>query len=791
MTYDRQAPQDFASRSRLRRALLLASALFPAAVAQPARAQAAVGDQVAPHVEEIIVTAQKRQESANAVPMSISVATAETLEAAGVTQPRDLAKIATSFNYTNSYVGSPIYTLRGVGFSDISLGGRPTVSVYVDEAPIPFAIETRGANFDLERVEILKGPQGTLFGQNATGGAINYIAAKPTKAFAAGFNAGYGRFDAWQLGGYVSGGLSQNLSARLAIEHSDRGPWQRSYTSEAENGRENFTNGRFSLAFEPTATFHATLTLSHYIDKSDVQAGQAIAITPSIAAAAPFVAGLLTYPLAPPNARAADFNTGKNYARDNTFTQAALRLDQNLSSFVTLTSLTAYSRYRERQFQDIDGTALANLDQFTDGRIHSFSQETRLAVKVGTRANLLFGGSYSHDTVLENGFDTIPDSTVAYTFAPFGLPLFESFRDINNQRSRNVALFGSGDFALTNTLRLYGGLRYSWNRIAYNGCTADAGNGVTASDFSTLLNVFRAGAGLPPNAPIGPGDCVSADAAFTPGLVTNNLNENNLSWRAGFDWKATSDVLIYANVSKGYKAGSFPTLAATAQSQLEPAVQESLVAYEAGFKATLAARTLQLNGAVFHYDYSNKQFLGKVFDPVFSTLIRLVNVPKSRINGAELELAWTPLRGLRITAGASYIDSKILGDYTGYDATGTVRNFGGEPFPNTPKWHTLGNADYTWNLRSNLALFVGAGMSSQSSTNSQLGELPLLATKAYTLVDLRAGIAGVNGNWRFTVWGRNVGNVYYWTTTNANLDTTVRFAGMPATYGATLSVNVR
>ncbi|PQM26301.1 TonB-dependent receptor [Sphingopyxis lindanitolerans] len=776
---------------RRHRTWLAAGAALAAVAAPPALAQSNPAADAPPQLDEIIVTAQKREESANSVPMSISVATASDLEAAGVIEPRDLGKIATSFNYTDSYVGSPIYTLRGVGFSDISLGGRPTVSIYVDEAPIPFAIETRGANLDLERVEILKGPQGTLFGQNATGGAINYIAAKPTREFEAGLDASYGRFDAWKLGGYVSGPLSNTLSARLAVEHRDMGPWQRSYTSGARNGREDFTNGRFALAFEPSSSFRANLTISGFIDQSDVQAGQAIAITPSIPAAAPFVAGLLTYPLAPANARAADFNPGGDYARDNHYFQGVLRLEQDLSDSVSLTSLTSYSRYRERQYQDIDGTTLSNIDQYTDGRIRSISQELRLAAKIGARANILVGGSYSRDKVLEDGLVTNPESTVAYTFVPFGLPLFESFRDINNQRSRNIAIFGNGDVALTDSLRLYGGVRYSRNRINYNGCTADAGDGVTANSFGTLLNVFRAGAGLPPVAPIAPGGCFSADAAFVPGLVVDQLKDDSLSWRAGIDWKPADRILIYANVSKGYKAGSFPTLAATLQSQLEPAVQESLIAYEAGFKGTLADRTLQVNGAIFHYDYRQKQFLGKVLDPVFGPLIRLANVPKSRISGAELEFVWAPARGFKLSAGGSYIDSKILDNYTGFDATGAVRNFGGEPFPNTPKWHGLANADYQWSVGGRLDAFVGAGMTYQGKSNSQLGELPLLATKAYTLVDLRAGVEAPDGRWRFTIWGRNVGNAYYWTAANANLDTTVRFAGMPATYGATLSLKLR
>lgn len=776
-------------------AALLGGAAWLSLCAAPAFAQS---DQAPSAVEEdqaqlpeIIVTAEKREESANKVPMSITAVTASDLALVGVTQPRDLAKVTTSFNYTDSYVGSPIYTLRGVGFSDISLGGRPTVSIYVDEAPIPFSIQSRGASLDLERVEVLKGPQGTLFGQNATGGAINYIAAKPTDTFKAGLDASFGRFNAWELGGFVSGPLSDTLSARVAVKHSGMGAWQRSYTSGANNGQTDFTNGRLSMAWEPSATFRALLTVGGFIDRSDVQAGQAIQIAPLIPDAAAFVPGLLTYPLAPTDGRAADFTQGLNYARDNYYVHANLRLEADLSDSLTLISLTNYGRFRERQLQDIDGTALQNISQFTDGRIKSLSQEVRLSAEIGDRGHFIVGGNYSHDVALEDGLVSTPESTVAFTFVPFGLPLFVGFRDYNNQRSNNWAGFVSADYELTDTVRAYAGLRYTRNIINYDGCSADSGDGVAALNFGSVFNLFRAGAGLPPNETIAPGGCYSASAAFVPGRATSRLSEDNVSWRAGLDWKPSPGMLLYANVSKGYKAGSFPTIGATLQSQLAPAVQESVIAYEAGFKATLANRTLQLNGAVFYYNYTDKQILGKIDDLVFGRLLKLINVPKSKIDGAELELAWTPIRGLKINAGGSYINSRILDHFTNFDPLGNLVDFDGESFPNTPKWQFIANADYKWSVSSNLDASLGAGVTHQSSTNSQLGNLPILYVKDYTLLDLRAGLESHDGSWKFSVWGRNVGNTYYWTSSNSNLDTTVRFAGMPATYGATLSLRLK
>ena len=158
-----------------------------AAAAADANAQAATGSDVT--VGELVVTAQKREENINNVGMSIQAASGEKLHKLGITNTEDLPKIVPGFLSTPNYYGTNVYTIRGVGFQDTSLAGSPTVSVYLDEMPLPFSALTNGATLDLQRVEVLKGPQGTLFGQNATGGAINYIANKPTDHFEAGIDA--------------------------------------------------------------------------------------------------------------------------------------------------------------------------------------------------------------------------------------------------------------------------------------------------------------------------------------------------------------------------------------------------------------------------------------------------------------------------------------------------------------------------------------------------------------------------------------------------------------------------
>ena len=162
-------------------------------------------------VAEVVVTAQKRSERVQDVPVSITAASGQQLRKMGVTSAADLERVVPGFTYALSQYGNPIFTIRGVGFYEEAVSAQPDVTVYVDQIPLPYSHMTEGAPLDVDRVEVLKGPQGTLFGQNATGGVINYIAAKPTNDFHYGVDGTYGSFNEADLGGYVSGPLSATL----------------------------------------------------------------------------------------------------------------------------------------------------------------------------------------------------------------------------------------------------------------------------------------------------------------------------------------------------------------------------------------------------------------------------------------------------------------------------------------------------------------------------------------------------------------------------------------------------
>ncbi|HYE45835.1 MAG TPA: TonB-dependent receptor, partial [Caulobacter sp.] len=588
-------------------------------------------------VQELVVTAQKREESINDVPMSVSAATGETLNELGITDTSQLVKIVPGFNYTPSYYGTPVFSIRGVGFLDTSLAASPTVSVYVDEAPLPYSIMTQGATLDLERVEVLKGPQGTLFGMNATGGAINYVANKPTETFTAGLDASYGRFNTVDLQGFVSGPITETLRARLALRMIRSGDWQRSYTRNDSVGEQDFLNGRASLLWTPTERFRALLQVSAWQDRGETQMGQLFGFAPlnPVNGVDPRI---LAYPLAPRKARAADWGACVNtspldppfdqhpapflydpprplnstictgFQKDNTFYSGTLRVDYDVSEDLTLTTLVGHARFDRFQPIEGDGMIFQDYESLQRGHIASTFVEGRLAGSFGGRGNWLVGGNYQHDDTWDNFLQTYGGSSAVPVF---GIRLGPT-RPVNDQTTKAVAVFANAEFPLSDQFAVQAGVRYTDTRKDFFGCGTDGGDGTWALISQQIQNFLAIVNGLPPmGVNVGPTGCATTGPppTFNPIPFNDELDEDNVSWRVSANYRPTEDTLLYANVSQGYKSGSFPTVATSAFSQLRPATQEKLRAYEAGFKAGLAQGTLQLNGAVFYYDYKDKQIL--------------------------------------------------------------------------------------------------------------------------------------------------------------------------------------
>ncbi|WP_066557557.1 TonB-dependent receptor [Croceicoccus bisphenolivorans] len=766
-------------------------------------------------LNEIIVTANKREQAINDVGLSITVQSGEDMTIKGIDSPTDLGKIVPGLTVQPSPFNTPVYTLRGIGFYETTLSAAPTVAVYTDEIALPFSATTRGVAFDVQRVEVLKGPQGTLFGQNTTGGAINYIVNKPTDTFDAGVDLSYGRFNTIDVQGFVSGPITNGVNARLSARTIQSDDWQYSYTRDDTLGAQDKIQGRFQLEIDPGNGFRVMLNANGWQDKSDTQAAQLIedscGTNTASTCGSPDADNFRAYPPAPNNARAADWSYGifsdyslydetedfstRDYStrgennrplqRDDRFYQLSARVDLDLTAALTLTSITAYSDYKTNSVQDFDGSIYATVDTNTSGYIKNFSQELRVSGNYAW-GNFIIGANYdsskTYDRLFYN-FSQGPSSDPLYAVpdSPRGQLTF----NYSDQDVKNYAVFGNIEYALTDSLDLVAGARYTESKRDFEGCTNDFGGG-TAIWWNSIFGTD-----------VQPGECLTFTAdfpeQFRPALF-DELNEDNISWNVGLNYKTASNALLYARVSRGYKSGSFPTASVASFSGYTPVKQESVTAYELGFKAPFANGLVNISAAAFYYDYKNKQLRGRKPDPVFVTLDALVQIPKSSVTGVEAQIDLRPADGLTMSFGGTYIDTKIK-EYTGFDALGVERNFTGQDFPYAPALTAIGDINYDFALGSNAEGYMGASVTYNSDTTSALSntttefvdEDKRYAMKAYALLDLRAGVRLNDDKIRIGGYVRNVTNTFYWTNVQDNLASISRFTGMPRTYGVQLS----
>ena len=792
---------------------------------------------------EIVVTANKRLQSVNKVGLTITAASGLELSNRGIAGPQDLAKLVPGFTFTQSLYSTPVYTLRGIGLYDATFGAAPSVAIYTDEIPRNVPVMSDGLDLDIERVEVLKGPQGTLFGQSATGGAINYILGKPTKTTKAGFGASYERFNRFEASAFVSGPLGDRVQARLAVKGITGGAWQRSLSRPNDkNGATRKLMGRATIDFEPTDRFKIELTATGVRDRSDPlapqYAGTLLDIYPTQAAltasgnpygrvdAARFAS--LTDPTSPGfdasfagrqatvvgrlsssnpivaaganallgteisnNARDAEWTPGLLGPSHNSYYQLAGRVDYELTDMLKLTSLTALAQKKLKYAQDLDGTTARVVDVPLDGRVRSFNQELRLSLDTD-RLHGILGVSYDNVRTEQNNFFFLADYSANLGLINLTLNNFTS-------RMRSHALFGNVEYEVAHNLNIQAGIRFTSNKqsasYCYNDPAIDVGQG-TAFVFGAFLNsvpiAIRPGECFPTT-----GDLLLGTAASTIKPVNGKLNEHNVSYRVGANYKFDNGTLLYATLSQGYKAGIFSAIGASRALQYTPATQEKVIAYEAGFKAPFANHTVQINGAAFYYDYKDKQVRGRIQDTVFGLLEKLLNVPKSYVYGVEGQLVVRPVQGLDLAASATYLESKVTGNYSAtpdgslvYNAAGYTGNFKGSELPYTPKFSANFDGQYELPVSSSYNAFVGGTVVYQGKQNTTFTNSALPAgdfqIRGYTTLDLRAGVTSEDKRWRVTVYGQNVTNKSYVTGISTFLDTLIRYRGRPAVYGVSV-----
>jgi iron complex outermembrane receptor protein len=741
-------------------------------------------------LQEITVTAQKREQRLSDVPLSVTAVTGDQLEQLGISNPAELEKVVPGFTFTQSAYSSPIYTIRGIGSYDEAIAISPAVGVYVDQVPLPFSRMTSGASFDLSRVEVLKGPQGTLFGENSTGGAVNYIASKPTPQLEAGGEVTYGRFDETDIESFVSGPLASGLNARLAVRTEQRGDWQESYTTDEQLGQRHFTTSRLLMDWLPQDGMRIEFGANGWFDTSDTQAKQKIGYSPIAPGGYPGAPGLpdlqadlQAYPNAPQDPRAADWTPGLNYQRHDNFYQSFVNADWTFGRNIDLTSITAYSHLKVDTPNDNDATTLPNSYSIVRGSIDTYTEEVRVSGDLAERSKWMVGGNYEYD-----GTHDEQDLSLNATNTGIGPFRWNGLTNLNNQVVNTRAGFGSLDFNATDTLTLQGSARYTSQYRNYHGCLADDGNGQLAAAFSFLSTKLS---GSPTVIP--PGGCVTLDPVTNKPLsggIRSSLDQDNVSWRGGLSWKPTQDVLLYANATKGYKAGSYGTMPAIRPIQAVPVTQESVLAYESGFKLSALNHTTQITGAAFYYDYQHKQLLGSVnLGPPFGTLPGMVSIPRSLVKGGELDVTVRPVSGLTLRVAGTYVDSKVLGTYfLSNPLGGPAVDIGGDRFPNTPLWQGVGDAQYEYGFAPDWKAFVGTSATYRTQTLSFFAGNDLFRLPAYGLLDVRTGFE--HAGWRVELWGHNVADRFYTTFAQRVTDTVIRTVGMPLTYGISVSTRL-
>lgn len=787
----------------------------------------------------ILVTAQRRVERNADVPLSVATLPGQYLAHQRIQDIAALVAEVPGFTLARSLRGPPILTLRGMGFNSLNMSATSPVGIYVDEMAMAYPVMSEGLLFDLERVEVVKGPQGTLFGRNTTAGLVNAVTVRPQQqaggflTFSGGSYAGHGAQGAF--GGALAGALSARFA--FSLDRTGKG-WQQSITREDRLGRKDRMAARLSLRWEPPGGSDWLLTGNWWQDRSD---------TPAPQAAEPYPQGLVALGLAPadwpagltlfglpadflaqsfPPAGAAQANWaatqlpwggstgGRNFtpaplgfARHNDFRAIALQGNVPLHGATQLQLRASHAVFRRNEVTDNSGWAYENIISRGLGRIESLSGEARIAGKHGA-LDWVIGAIHSVDRVRD------VDQTWAGTMsvlqglravaAQYALAsgadaaavedALYGFRDYQNsttQTARSLAVYGQAAYR-PGAVGLTAGLRYTRDLTRFAGCSRDLGDGSLAA----TMNAFYRGSGIPSD--IAPGGCITflgdlgaaaASGGTVPfpaqGLFEDRLAEENLSGRLAVDWRPAPGTMVYASAARGFKAGTFPNIEGNVATQYAPARQEEVWSLETGIKAQ-PARWLDLDAAVFWSDYRNKQALGSIPDIVFGSLLRVLNMPRSHVYGMEASARLRPARQTTLEASLSLLRTRV-DRFEGLDDFGQMRDFAGASFLYAPRQQ--------WTVRAaqGFALPAGwtgqAGLSARYSSRQQadLTGDPRFAIRPYHLVDGSLALRSPQGRYDLDLFVKNLTNAYYWHAVHLAADSFARFAAMPRTWGASIT----
>lgn len=544
-------------------------------------------------LQEIVVTAQHRRENLQDVPISVAAVSAQTLAQAGINSTGDLSQIVPSVQFARSGP-SGLFFVRGIGTTNAAPGEEGASAFYVDGVYLPDLAQTMNNFNNIERIEVLKGPQGTLFGRNAFGGLINIITREPGDTFTADGELGYANYNTVSGKLYVAGPIADHLAMDIALtERNQADGWGRNLTLNRDNAFEDYYGARSKMVFTPSALTKITLTGDYMWDKDTTSSGwrQVDGFIGTGGYGSP--GGYNTL------ADHYQFNTMKNWG-------FSLNGEFNLG-FATLTALGAIRDSTVKANLDVEGGPLPILDiDYTSGS-RTYQGELRLASTRTEPFSWQGGVFYLHNRSFNDSL--------------FYGSVFGALKDqlINSALTTNsYAAFGEATYSITPTTHVTGGVRYTRDERTLGGTITYA--------------------------------TASAKPIVSP--TSGKLTYGEFTYRVAIRQEITDRINVYASLNRGFKAGTYNLQSPN----LPPVLPEFITAYEVGIKSELFDHRLRLNLTGFHYDISDYQVRSGAGSAIGASV--LLNAAKAKVDGIEVEIDAQPIKELRIFGGFTWLDAR-------------------------------------------------------------------------------------------------------------------------------------
>ncbi len=703
-------------------------------------------------LEEIIVTAQRREQRLQDVPVSVTALGTEELQTRRVTELAQIGKIVPGLFIQSSDLTRPTTYIRGVGNRQFDAGSEGSVGYFFDDLYLGRTSGQLAGLFDLERIEVLRGPQGALFGRNTIGGAVSMVSAKPATDFGGYVQADLGNFDLMRFEGAVTGAFddANRISGRLAFVVNQRDGYFKNLTTGNYLQGDDTAAVRAKLRLKPTDAL--TVDLTGEVNSTD-SSGAFLTRTGAILAASP---GLSL----PPDTNRREEALNQDSSLDRKVYTAIGRLEWAADG-VDLVGISGYRGIRSRHQFDFDGSIFDSLREDEIEHSNAYSQEFRLQSQRGGFATfggklewLLGGIYYRENTKRTDHLIFGPDSAISSIVRTFDLigvvaplmPGVDTFDTpfTNDVTTTSFAVYGQGKWQFTDRLSVTGALRW------------------TSDEKDATISIISPRPGLPP-----------APESFAVDL---NPNWSSVDGKLTADYRFSRDGIVFATFAKGSKSGGFQFATFDPVTSSVVFGPETLYSYEVGVKSSFLNRRATLNATAFYYDYKDQQLLGTIpTEGQAAFLVAIVNAGTSTIKGGEVELQVAPTRGLKLAGSYAYLDAR----YDEFLFAPGVDNSGNR-MPRSPKHMINLSADATTRLGPGEGFFhVDWNWQSKFYFEFDEGLTPFSTQKAFGLLNVHAGYQ--LGPWRATAWAKNLTDAAY-TEFEVNLGSSIHALNAPRTY---------